>query len=168
MGFEILPITDSDFLDGGVPKYDVFEITGPKQWIPARFRNLLHLESEKDEELYFFDPQDEEEQLPFQSASLKLDSDYVLSKDEPTNEVDAFLDCLSDKELVGIEVTNPEYYGYPPLDESLPTPDKHSCNQFNTFIYAITSWHRVLYDGVDPKHLQPFLGYRPLEIVKKP
>jgi len=96
-----------------------------------------------------------------------LDSDYVLSKDEPTNEVDAFLDCLSDKELVGIEVTNPEYYGYPPLDESLPTPDKHSCNQFNTFIYAITSWHRVLYEGVDPKHLQPFLGYRPLDIVKK-
>jgi len=35
MGFEILPITDSDFLDGGVPKYDVFEITGPKQWIPV-------------------------------------------------------------------------------------------------------------------------------------
>ena len=33
-------------------------------------------------------------------------------------------------------------------------------------MYAVASWHRVLYEEVDPKVVQPYLGFRPLDIVK--
>ena len=37
MGLEILPIEDGD-IDEVDPKYDIFELTDSKKWIPARFR----------------------------------------------------------------------------------------------------------------------------------
>ena len=42
IGFEILPITKEDFDEQGEPLYDIFELTGPKTWTPARFRKVLH------------------------------------------------------------------------------------------------------------------------------
>jgi hypothetical protein len=38
IGFELLPIKDGE-IDEVDPVLDIFEITGPKKWVPARFRN---------------------------------------------------------------------------------------------------------------------------------
>jgi len=37
MGCEIMEITAADFNEHNSPLYDVFELTGPKQWQPACF-----------------------------------------------------------------------------------------------------------------------------------
>ena len=66
-----------------------------------------------------------------------------------------------------MEDTKSEYYGYPALDDTINTPDSNTCNEFHSFVYAIAPWHRVLYDEVNPKKLQPYLAFRPLDIVKQ-
>ena len=37
----------------------------------------------------------------------------------------------------------------------------------DTQICAISTWHRVIYQNIDPTLLRPYLSYRPLDIVKK-
>jgi hypothetical protein len=44
------------------------------------------------------------------------------------------------------------------LDTSLPISDTQIC--------ATSTWHRVIYQNIDPRSLRPYLSYRPLEIVK--
>jgi hypothetical protein len=44
-----------------------------------------------------------------------------------------------------------------------PSEDK----SFDTFAYAVKSWHRVVHANVDPKRVRPFLGWRPLQVVRK-
>ena len=170
MGFEILPITKDDFDENGEPLYDVFELTGPKQWTPARFRKVLHQQEEADneDELYFFDPIDAlPNDSPFSPATIDFDfSSETFPNDKNEDKEETFLSCLSYNELVGLEVTNPEYYGFPPLNDNVNTPDPDACNEFHTLVYAVSSWHRVLYDEVDPRRLQPYLAFRPLDIVK--
>jgi len=34
-------------------------------------------------------------------------------------------------------------------------------------ILATATWHRVIYKDIDPNLLRPYLGYRPLDVVKK-
>jgi hypothetical protein len=85
------------------------------------------------------------------------------------NDKDTFLNHLSYNELTGIEVTNPEYYGFPPLsdnDDDMGGPLNLNSN-FNTLVYAVASWHRVLYEDIHPRKLQPYLGFRPLDIIKR-
>ena len=98
-----------------------------------------------------------------------IDFDFssdTFPNDKNENEEEIFLSCLSYNELVGLEVTNPEYYGFPPLNDNVNSPDPDACNEFHSFVYAVSSWHRVLYDEVDPRRLQPYLAFRPLDIVK--
>ena len=37
----------------------------------------------------------------------------------------------------------------------------------DTQIYATTTWHRTNYQTIDPKILKPYLGYRPIDVIKK-
>lgn len=31
----------------------------------------------------------------------------------------------------------------------------------------MATWHRVVHKDIDPKHLIPYLGFRPLDIIKR-
>ena len=174
MGFEILPVTNDDFHQGE-PLYDVFEITGSKTWTPARFRTALVETSNESEdpEPIFYDPEDAIDDLTeYPAVTIEFDEDFFDAHEDPdpgdfSADVHAFLSHLTDKELTGIEVVNPEYYGFPPLDDSINTPDEQATNDFHSFVFAVSSWHRVLYDSIDPEKLCPYLGFRPLEIIKK-
>ena len=214
MGFEILPIEKEDFDKHGEPIYDIFEITGAKQWTPKRFREIMHEEtivdaksetanipvpeeieifhdSISDEEepdvfhdanpelhneevykitnndMYYFDPEDENlEELKFAKAYLTLDEEYILGQPEPPSEVDTFLACLNQEELIGLKDPQVENYGYPSLDNSFRAENPAPGQGFDSFAYAVASWHRVMHENVDPRKLQPYLGYRPLDIIK--
>ena len=37
----------------------------------------------------------------------------------------------------------------------------------DTQILATRTWHRVIYKGIDPSLLRPYLGYKPLDVIKK-
>ena len=45
------------------------------------------------------------------------------------------------------------------LNYQLPIMDTQICATF--------TWHRVIYQNIDPRHLRPYLSYIPLAIVKK-
>ena len=180
MGFEMLDISDEDFHEGE-PLYDVFEITGSKPWVPRRFQQALTSvtdnapetenqqqdpePSKHEPELYFFDPEDMDYESSYPTAKIELDIGGISQMSDDNfyvDEVDAFLAHLTYDELLGNEPTKPEYYGYPAFDNTDDDPPK----AFDSFAYATKSWHRVLYDKIDPKKVQPYLGFCPLDIVK--
>jgi hypothetical protein len=242
MGFEILPITDDDFLSNGDPAYDVFEITSPTQWLPQRFRQngprtvytTLHnnrtedtqddndpngapterqldgpktqtntniqdtldkretltetteSDTTKDDGLpgtanvpYYFDPEDN----PSLTSKVDPTDDIISTYESPTlvcnwevqnsTSTEAFINHLTYEELTGVDRTNFEYYGYPPIEEYDPllheSDDRISHLMFtpSTLAYAVKSWHRVLHQELDPRKLQPFLAWRPLEVIKE-
>ena len=45
------------------------------------------------------------------------------------------------------------------MDPKLPIMD--------TRIFATTAWHRVIHREIDPRKLQPYLGWRPIRVIKK-
>ena len=45
------------------------------------------------------------------------------------------------------------------LDMSQPLTDTQIC--------ATSTWHRVIYQDIDPRLLRPYLGWRPVDVVKK-
>ena len=38
---------------------------------------------------------------------------------------------------------------------------------FDTFAYAVKSWHRIIHQSMDPRKVQPYLGFRPLEVIQQ-
>ena len=48
--------------------------------------------------------------------------------------------------------------------ELLPGP---TCPLVDTQVYATTKWHRVIYQNINPILLRPYLGYRPIDVIKK-
>ena len=199
MGFEILPITEDDFIDKVEPIYDVFEITnGNVPWTPARFRGqtpqiepqLLDesssftplvpetsVFSSLSEDLYFYDPLDAKTDPALEHlipADIHFDVNHVLmskAPDDPTSdhlsdEVNVFLAHLSYDRLTGKDTGEKAPPEYPDLGDI-----ESSFAMFNTtydsYAYATASWHRVIHDQIDPADLRPYLGYRPLDIIKK-
>ncbi|HYX14539.1 MAG TPA: hypothetical protein VE944_09245, partial [Nostoc sp.] len=41
-----------------------------------------------------------------------------------------------------------------------------SAPMIETQVLATTSWHRVIHEEIDPMYIRPFLGYRPVSVVK--
>ncbi len=35
----------------------------------------------------------------------------------------------------------------------------------DTQVLATTKWHKVIYQDIDPRHLRPYLGWRPIQVV---
>ena len=164
MGFEILPIEEGD-IDEIDPVYDVFEVTAPLKWTPERFRANLKIQEE--DLKYFWDPDDaEQEGNDFVFAQAAFSSDYV----------ENFLPTLSYEELTNQHNYNPEYFGYPQLEEPEHDIDLHALaaaitfgttTEHHTLASSMKPWHRVVHDHLDPTAIRPFLGWRPLEIVRK-
>ena len=36
---------------------------------------------------------------------------------------------------------------------------------FDSRVYAVASWHRVLHKNLEPRQLQPYLGFAPLDVI---
>ena len=47
----------------------------------------------------------------------------------------------------------------PDYDKPEPLIESH--------IYASSLWHRVIHQDIDPMHLRPYLGWRPVKVIKK-
>jgi hypothetical protein len=111
---------------------------------------------------------------------LHFDGNYVLASS--AYDTTALVHDMSWDELVGRERYNPEYIGYPALDtfkaclskSAIDSPlagllfsKKDMEETYDSFSYAVRSWHRIFYEKIDPKKLRPFLGWRPLEVIKR-
>ena len=153
MGFEMLPIEESD-LDVIDPKYDVFELTSTNKWRPSKFKIntgiTLHTTNEWDTLM----SQMEEPTTDEKANSFLTDS------------VDDFLNQLSVEELTGRganELCDTELQAQV-LTTQLQFGESQTAKAFHS---AVKPWHRVMYSDVDPYKLRPFLGFRPVEVVKK-
>ena len=142
MGFEIIPLEPDDELT-----YDIITITSPQKWVPHKF-----LQPNKSDKLYY-DP-----------------TDFDLNNN--TSEYPAFLNMAHTNTILGENIPNAilgenippncnsgEFDLLGTLDKSYPLMDTQIC--------ATSTWHRVIYQNIDPRLLRPYLGYRPLKIVKK-
>jgi hypothetical protein len=113
-------------------------------------------------------------------CDMAFDASHVLASISP--DVSNVLEDMSWNELVGKERYNPEYLGYPALEDfqaclsksdidtsldGLLFSERDLGGTYDSFSYAVRSWHRIFYDQVDPKKLRPFLGWRPLEVIKR-
>jgi hypothetical protein len=110
------------------------------------------------------DHQDPTENFPY------LDTSYT------SGDIASFVARLSHEEVVGQQEYNPEYDGYEFNQDIFTQPDYQILLSRITFgpsystkvnLATLKPWHRVVYPNVDPQKLQPFLAYRPLDIVKK-
>jgi hypothetical protein len=127
--------------------------------------------------LYFFDPSDHEFpslgkplDIPFQPSYVVMcDESDPMSEDMPedTNHIAQFVNNLSYEQLTGYDEFDDEDAGYPISDL------ERVSRAFDSRVFAVQasskmpSWHRVKHLEIDPTLLQPYLGYRPLRIIKK-
>jgi hypothetical protein len=118
-----------------------------------------------------YDPGDLNMSLLGMPITLELNEKSILSSN-----VEQFIQRLTFDELVGSREYDAEYDGYPALEQTQDNLDlgEDPSHLFfsqqdapESFIYATKSWHRVVYQNVDPMKIQPFLGWRPLDIIKK-
>ena len=139
MGFELLPVTDGD-----EDLYDIFTVTCSDKWNPHE----IHI-NPNDYDRYY-DPSD----------TLVSDSDYpaslnhlsLLEANTGDNDPQDDPDCHKndyDCHNVHYDVTN--------MSQSL----------MESYVLATATWHRVIHKDIDPALLRPYLGWRPLKIVKR-
>src|SRR5688572_20640353 len=148
MGFEILPVEDGD-----EAKYDIITITNPDRWTPHRFQSLHdeeidpgheHIQAtaqvvqEETSPLYYFDPTDNARD------TINTDHDGYPHTMRHTSQAN-----LVENQMVPFGLVEPNM----PMME--------------TQAYATSTWHRVIHQDIDPMHLRPYLGWRPLTVVKK-
>ena len=165
MGFEILPIEEGD-----EEKYDIFTITSPERWYPHKFQSLSYhtsLSHENSDDPKF----ESEDQTQTPSSSLG-----------PQNSTSSLLNSMTYEELTGQHhldydfMDNPSFFNEPNEDASnlsLKTIKSEinvlSPNMpiMDTHVYATKAWHRIIHKEIDPRKLRPYLGWKPLHVVKK-
>ena len=180
MGAEILP-----YEDGDDEKYEIFDITQDHIWKPKLFKvnnssvkpssntceRSNHATEEEDEfstmpplmdrtgQLVSYDPSDDD--IPEIGEPLALQTPITLESTFGTDDLDTLLNDMTYAQLVGNDDYNPEKFGVM-MDEV----EKFS-KEKSTTAFLMKSWHRVIHKDIDPEKIRPYLGYRPLHIVKK-
>ena len=92
---------------------------------------------------------------------------FALQSENPSvNAVDHMLCTMTLGELTGKHKHHTEELGLPPLEDPKPGNPMFGPG-FDTFAYATSTWHRVIHDQIDPQEVVPYLGRRPLEVVKQ-
>jgi hypothetical protein len=122
-------------------------------------------------EPYYFDPDDAKLVSLGHAAQLSLNRE--IPNDTPA---DVLLARLNYEELTGYKDYDGYYHGYgdsydaysapespTPLQSVLDTSD----TPFDTRAFAAKAWHRVIHGQLNPRQVQPFLGWAPLHVVKK-
>ena len=141
MGFEILPIEDDD-----EKKYKTITITSPKRWTPHQFLQ------EESKDPYFYDPTDKafDENAPL----LKIDND------ENSLNADGYpSQALHTSQVYQEDQVTMLKHDFGSVNSSKPMVE--------TQIYAMSTWHRIIHQDIDPKLLRTYLGWRPLVVVKE-
>ncbi len=124
-------------------------------------------------ELYYFDPADAKLTTLGHAATVSIAKEYP--QDTPADDL---LSYLSYRELTGYEPYDGFYDGYPDTERqelsvtttrapNVPSVLDLGEDTFDTSVYAVASWHRVLHDNLHPKQLQPYLGWAPLRVIQK-
>ena len=205
MGFEILEITDSDFLPNGEPAYDVFEITSPDKWDPHAFRKDINTFTSTTASDVPNTIPDDKDDLPalmyrdddmsvstansfealidtFEVPDLEIDYEYDMTDDR-----NAFLQNLTLDELTGLKEVDTEEYDFPSVHDYDPLLDapqdrlaqlmftpknlnnykEHDEQSPNSNVFTTRHWHRVIHQQMTPRKLQPYLGYRPENVIAK-
>ena len=108
--------------------------------------------------------------IPFEPEEHPFDVEQLHAAHLTTEwtDVDAMLDAMSFDKLIGAHHFVPESFGFPELElehheqEIMfhPDPARAVC-------LKIKLWQQVFYPRVDPASLRKFLGWRPLNIIKK-
>jgi hypothetical protein len=144
MGFEILPYQENDDKN-----LEVYTITGDHLWNPKSFKD------DSEENLYGVSP--EEQTLSTNKTESNIHSPgNVLHPYDPTD-----LDAASIGTIPNVEF-NAAYFTTNSVQVTPPKEEKEK-KKVGTY----TSWHRVKYNEIDPKIIQPYLGHRPLRIISK-
>ena len=91
---------------------------------------------------------------------------------------DEFLSLFTYRECTGYNEYDGFFDGYPASENHLMAPsidfpslfstqDSVAQDNFDSRVYAVASWHLVLHKNLEPKQLQPYLGYAPLDVIRK-
>ena len=144
MGFEILPVEEGD-IDEVDPKFDIFEITGPKRWTPARFRSVNHGKVSKDAPV--------KDEYP----------NSILKGSTKPQTLGETLDSLitSESQFGPYNVHLEDKPGW------IPQVSFALAAQKKPYKAHVKTWKRTHHPDVDPETFRQYLGWRPLEIVKK-
>ena len=111
----------------------------------------------KEPELFFFDPINhyDPSDLEIESFGHPVNLAWHLESFQDT------LQSLSYDELTGKEGVSSQF-----LSQQVPPP-LHLCSpSLHKFTMNTASWHRVIHHKLDPKILQPYLGYAPIDRIK--
>jgi hypothetical protein len=165
MGLVLYPVEDGD-----EDKYEIFDVTSDSPWTPRTFSRDSRIFNVKTPnpstplvlDIPFlpgppspFDPGDLTLPSFGTPALLQLDTSATI-----LGTTDPFLDTLSYDQLTGFDEYHDDMLGFPM--DSVPRASRN----FNTYAHATKAWHRVMHKDLDPALLRPYLGYRPLEIIK--
>ena len=143
MGFEILPILPGE-IDEIDPKLDIFEMTSPNKWVPARFRH---------------------------TTGSEVTIDTSVKQEYTASHVDTLIESLEGK--ITHDVPGP-IMGEDPTDFLLdyeppswfPETSFKVAATRKAYTTTVKPWHRVDHSTVDPSTLRKYLGWRPVDIVK--
>jgi Reverse transcriptase (RNA-dependent DNA polymerase) len=171
-----IPSIDSkaSYLEDDIPCVVTYNVTEAKEKpsvVPCGMTPPVSISIPKTP--YHYDPTDDD------MVSYGFVVEKLLSVPEITsNSTDYFLSFLTYRELTGYDEYDGFYDGYPPSDTHLVVPeiefstlfatkDPPSLDTFDSRVFAVASWHRVLHQNLDPKQIQPYLGFAPIEVIKK-
>ena len=98
----------------------------------------------------------------------------TIPQDTPADDLISY---LSYRELTGYDSYDGYYDGYPDdvqnaashvtTEPNAPSVIDLGENDFDSRVYAVASWHRVLHADLNPEQLQPYLGWAPVRAIKK-
>ena len=123
--------------DGDEDIFDMFSITSPEKWTPRKFVKDIY-----DYDQYY-DPNDLND----------LDSEYPAS-----------LNHLSLKPICDDE--NDRINDYDCHNDRFDVSSM-SHSMIESHVLATATWHRVIHKDIDPVLIRPYLGWRPVNIIKK-
>ena len=123
--------------------------------------------------MYHYDPSDASKptigQTVYRLLSVPVVTQSSLAED--------LLSYMTYRELMGYGDPDDDYDGYPLPDILVDTPetsfghlfdlDNSPTGGFDSCLFAVASWHRVLHKDLDPLQLQPYLGYAPLKVIRR-
>ena len=78
---------------------------------------------------------------------------------DPTDETNAYPAMVAHLQIPHEEMVDATDHTLSTMQDDQPLLDTH--------VLATASWHKVIYQDIDPRSLRPYLGWRPLKVVKK-
>src|SRR6476660_567171 len=119
--------------------FDMFTITCPEKWRPSKFGK-----KNDSSDTFYYDPSDAQEAQDADGYPAMLNHMSHVSHNDSNNDYDRHNDRHNDFDMSSV---------------TSPVIEFH--------ILAPSTWHRVIHKDIPPKLLRPYLGWRPLSVVRK-